>query len=160
VRYYIDLMAAVTDHAKLEILAEILAEKIKTLNEFDRIVGLKKGNVILSYEVARILKKPISLFKTDMSYKMGPPFDGPISADERMVVVDDLASDASPLLNAVRQLHFRHARVISVVTLIERVEGDARDKIKDRGVQLLSVCSVDDNAIRRLIDEDLPFTER
>jgi NTE family protein len=160
VRYYIDLMAAVTDHAKLEILAQILAEKIKTLNEFDRIIGIKKGNVILSYEVARILKKPISLFKTDMSYKMGPPFDGPISPDENVIIVDDLASDASPLLNAVRQLHFRHATVNSVVTLVERMEGDARDRImKERGVQLRSVCSVDDNAIRRLIEEDLPFSE-
>jgi orotate phosphoribosyltransferase len=160
VKYYIDLMAAVTDHDKLEILAHVLAERMKTLSPFDRIVGIKKGNIILSYTVARILKKPISLFKTDMSYKMGPPFDGPISAGENIIVVDDIASDASILLNAVRHLHFRHAAVRSVVTLIERTEGDARDRImKERGVPLISVCSVDDEAIRKLIVENLPFRE-
>jgi NTE family protein len=160
VKYYIDLMAAVTDHGKLEILAQVLAEKMKDLSTFDRIVGIKKGNIILAYAVAQILKKPISLFKTDMSYKMGPPFDGPITAGENVVIVDDIASDASILLSAVRHLHFRHAAVQSVVTLIERTEGDAYDKImKDRGVRLISVCSVDDEAIRRLIVENLSFRE-
>jgi orotate phosphoribosyltransferase len=95
-----------------------------------------------------------------MSYKMGPPFDGPIAPGENIIVVDDIASDASILLNAVRHLHFRHAAVQCVVTLIERTEGDARDRImKERGVPLVSVCSVDDEAIRKLIFENLPFRE-
>lgn len=158
VKYYIDLMAAVTDHDKLEVLSRILAEKLRSLGDFDRIVGLKKGNILLSHAVARMLGKPISLFKTDMSYKMGPPFDGLLVRDESVIVVDDIASDASILLNALRHLHFRHATVRGVVTLINRVEGDARDKImKERGVPLISVCSVDDESIRKLIVENLPF---
>ncbi|MGL3106018.1 phosphoribosyltransferase family protein [Bradyrhizobium sp. BR 1432] len=152
-------MAAATDHDELEVLSRILAEKMRLLGDFDRIVGIKKGNILLSHAVARILGKPISLFKTDMSYKMGPPFDGSLVKNESVIVVDDIASDASILLNALRHLHFRHATVRGVVTLINRVEGDARDRImKERGVPLFSVCSVDDESIRRLIVENLPFS--
>jgi NTE family protein len=160
VKYYIDLMEAVTDHDKLEILAQVMAERIKTLGQFDRIVGIKKGNIILSYAVARELRKPLSVFKTDMSYKMGQPFDGRISAGESIIVVDDIASDASILVNAVRYLNFYHTRVQSVVTLIERTEGDARGRImKERGVPLYSVCRVDDEAIQKLIYENISLPE-
>lgn len=154
VKHYIDLMAAVTDHDKVDVLASILA---KSIGACDRIVGIKKGNVILAYAVALQLRKPISFFKTDMSYKMGPPFDGAIKRGERIVVVDDIASDANILLNAVRHLNFRHSIVGAVVTLIDRVEGDARDQLAQHNISLISVCSVDDEAIKRLIDENRPF---
>ena len=158
VKYYIDLMAAATDHDKLEILSRILADKMRTLGNFDRIVGIKKGNILLAHAVAKLLGKPIALFKTDMSYKMGPPFDGLLVRDENVIVVDDISSDASILLNALRHLHFRHAPVRGVVTLIDRVEGDARHKIMtERGVPLISVCSVDDESIKKLIVGNLPF---
>jgi NTE family protein len=159
VRYYIDLMEAVTDHDKLEVLAEVLADKVRSLGQFDRIIGIKKGNVILSYTVARVLHKPISVFKTDMSYKMGPPFDGKISEGEKVVIVDDIASDASILLNAVRHLNFYHMPVQVVVTLVERTEGDARLRLMEKNVRLSSVCLVNDEAIDNLIYKDVSFSE-
>ncbi|MDY6949626.1 MAG: patatin-like phospholipase family protein [Pseudomonadota bacterium] len=117
VRYYIDLMGAATDHEKLEALATLLARKIDTLSAVDRLIGIKKGNLLLAYRVARLLKKPLSLFKTDMSYKMGPPFDGGLKKNERVLIVDDIASDSSILTTAVRQLTLRGARVMGVATL-------------------------------------------
>ena len=158
VKYYIDLMEAATDHAKLEVLAKVLVNKIELLESIDRIVGLKKGNIILSYAVARMLGRPLSVFKTDMSYKMGAPFDGLVKPNEQVVVVDDIASDASMLLNAVRYLHFYGARVHCVMTVIERTEGDARERLMtDRGVVLRSICSIDDRAIEKLIYESKSF---
>lgn len=151
VRYYIDLMAAVADHGKLEALATILARKISALDDFDRVVGLKKGNILLAHQVARLLKKPLSIFKTDMSYKMGPPFDGPVRKGERILVVDDIASDSSILLAAVRQLNFRRATASCVVTLIERMEGDAWERLRQHNCDLRSVCRVVDDDIDRLI---------
>ena len=159
VKYYIDLMEAVTDHEKLEALALTVSEHIKSLGEpFDRIVGTKKGNIILSYAVAQKLGKPLSVFKSDMSYKMGQPFDGYVNAGERIIVVDDIASDAQMLLNPIRHLHFYHAVVKCVVTLLERIEGDARLRIiQDKGVPLHTICRVDDKAIEHLITGNTPF---
>ncbi len=158
VEYYVDLMSAATHHDKLELMAEILAQKASSVGEFGRIVGIKKGNILLAHAVARRLNKPISLFKTDMSYKMGPPFDGAVTRGENVIIVDDISSDASILLSALRQLNFRHVSVRGVVTLIDRSEGDAREEImKKRGTSLLSVCSVDDRAISDLIFENRPF---
>jgi len=158
VEYYIDLMSAATHHDNLEIMAGILAQKASSVGEFGRIVGIKKGNILLAHAVARRLNKPISLFKTDMSYKMGPPFDGAVMRGENVVIVDDISSDASILLSALRQLNFRHVSVRGVVTLIDRSEGDAREKIMTkRGTNLLSVCSVNDRAINDLIVDNRPF---
>ena len=158
VKYYIDLMEAVTEKGKLDVLSDVLAQKIKKLEKFDRIIGIKKGNIILSYDVARKLDKPLSVFKTDMSYKMGQPFDGPVRKGEKVIIVDDFASDASILLNAVRYLHYYHTQVLSIVTLIGRAEGDARDKImRERGVPVYATCYADDEAIERLLDKSTPF---
>lgn len=158
VRYYIDLMEAVMDHAKLDALAATLAHAILESESCDRIVGIKKGNVILAYEVARLLKKKFSVFKTDMSYKMGPPFDGEIRNKEKIVIVDDVASDSSMLLNTARQINLYHAEVSMVATLIERMEGGARsDLMKQRGIKLRSLCRVDDVAIEDLIVHNAAF---
>jgi NTE family protein len=158
VRYYVDLMEAVADHDKLEVLAEILCALIAKLGSVDRIVGIKKGNVILAYTVARLLGKPLSLFKTDMSYKMGPPFDGPIRANDNVIIVDDVASDASFLLSAVRHLNLQHAHATFVVALIERIEGDARKKLLEKNTRFRAICRVDDAAIDALIHKNVPFS--
>jgi orotate phosphoribosyltransferase len=108
--------------------------------------------------VAQKLGKPLSVFKSDMSYKMGQPFDGYVNAGERIIVVDDIASDAQMLLNPIRHLHFYHAVVKCVVTLLERIEGDARLRIiQDKGVPLHTICRVDDEAIEHLITRNAPF---
>lgn len=151
VRYYIDLMAAVTDHAKLEALGSLLVSRIREL-DFDRVIGIKKGNLLLAYQVARLLGKPLSIFKTDMSYKMGPPFDGAINKQERVLIVDDIASDSSILVTAIRQLNVRDVEVKGVATLLERAEGDARKQLLNHNnCKLRSICVVADEDIEQLI---------
>jgi orotate phosphoribosyltransferase len=156
VRYYINLMAAVTNHDYLDVLAAILAERIRNLKlpGNPKIVGLKKGNSILAYTVAQRLQAPIALFKTDMSYKIGSPFDGSLEEGDDVIIVDDIASDASMLMNAIRNLLLHKVYVKSVVTLIERKEGDARTRIwREKNVPLSAVCKADDDDIHKLIIE-------
>ncbi len=158
VRYYVNLMEAVTVYVNLEILASVLASAIRDLPEQPaRVIGIKKGNPILAYEVARQLQLPLALFKTDMSYKLGAPFDGKLEPGDPVVLVDDFASDASMLINAIDNLHAAAARTVRVVVLIEREEGDARDRIKKQGFALRAICRVNDDHIQALIDEDKPF---
>lgn len=159
VRYYVDLMGAVVDRDKLDLLARILAARITERRwTFHRVVALKKGNILLAHSVAELLKKPLCVFKTDMSYKMGPPFDGALKPEEHVIIVDDIASDASILLSAVRHVSHQGASVLGVVTLIERTEGDARERLRrETFCGLWSVCKVDDDAVERLIQLDVPF---
>lgn len=159
VRYYVDLMEAATDPPKREVLGDLLAKKIATQGfEYDRVVGIKMGNVLLAAEVAHRLQKPLALVKGDLTYKMGYPFDGAVVPDSRVVLVDDVASDASVLLDAIRQLHLHRVQVLSVVALVERTEGDAAEKLGKINCRLASVCRAVDADIRSLIEagKDLP----
>ena len=91
---------------------------------------------------------------------MGQPFDGQVVQGERVIIVDDISSDASLLKNAVRNLNLYHATVLSIFTLIDRTEGDAKTKIsQDKNVPIISVCSVNDTAIGDLIFKNVPFPE-
>ena len=94
-----------------------------------------------------------------MSYKLGAPFDGRLEPGEPVVLVDDFASDASMLINAIDNLHGAAARTVRVVVLIEREEGDARNRIKKRGFALRAICRVNDNDIQALINNDKAFPD-
>lgn len=161
VRYYVDLMDAVTDRDKLEVLAQILATKITELDlmPYKRVVGIKKGNVLLAAQTAHVLRKPLAIVKSDLSYKIGAPFEGTIAPEERIVLVDDVASDGSILVRAVHQLHVHRVEVLDVVTLIERPEGDARNKLHTEVHRFLkSVCVVADDDIEVLVKRGAPFS--
>lgn len=154
VRFYVDLMEASTISAKRKILALILKAKIKALNlPFERIVGLKNGNIILCAEIAEQMQTPLLVVKSDLSYKMGPPFEGEFNEGERVILVDDVASDASMLLVAIRQLHAHRIQVLNVVTLIERIEGDAQQELHAHGHYLEPVCRISDTDIKALVEK-------
>jgi orotate phosphoribosyltransferase len=148
-------MEATTNREKVDVLSEIILTKMPL--HYDRIVGIKKGNILLAAHTAYRANKPLALIKTDYSFKMGYPFDGEICKREQVVLVDDIASDASMLLHAIHQLGMYNVQVINVVALIERKEGDAREKLAKANCQLRSVCVAGDDDIRRLIEKNLPF---
>lgn len=159
VKYYIDLMEACADREKRSLLASVLATKIQSLSlNFDRIVGLKNGNILLAAETAQILGKPFVALKSNLTYKMGPPFEGEIRRGERVVLVDDIASDSTMLVLGIRQLHNERIQILNVVTLIEREEGDAREKLHALAhCYLESVHLVSDAHIKALVERSSNF---
>lgn len=158
VKYYIDLMAAATDRDKLVVLAEALKLHIEDLKyNPKRIVGIKKGNMLLAAETAWIMNTPLVLAKADLSYKIGAPFDGSIEPDDSVFIVDDIASDSSILISTIEHVRIQGALVLGVVVLLERSEGDARNKIEALGVRLHSVCTIGDGDIDELIEKERGF---
>lgn len=158
VKHYVDLMTAAADPTKLAVLAEVLKAHLTALGKHPkRLVGIKKGNLLLAAKTAWLMETPLVLAKTDLSYKIGAPFDGNIEPDDSVLIVDDIASDGSILVSAIEQLRNQGALVLGVLTLIERKEGDARSKIEKLGCRLHAVCLVDDEDIRHLFEEERSF---
>ena len=61
------------------------------------------------------------------------------------------------LLTPIRNLNFYNTVVLGAVTLLERIEGDPRPRSWEKKVSLYIVCSIDDNAIERLITPNETF---
>lgn len=155
VKYYIDMMEATTNKSKAELLAEIICKRLPT--DYERIIGIQKGNILLAAQVAYKQDKPLTFLKSETAFKMSSPFDGDIVAGERVILVDDIASDASMLLYTIRQLGMRHVQVLNVITLIERTEGDARNKLAAANCLLISICRACDADIQKLIESNAAF---
>ena len=154
VKYYVDLMEAVISPPERDLLAKILVAKVQQLSLANdvAIAGIKMGNPLLAARTAELLGKRLVLVKTNLSWKPGVPFDGVLDSPGRFVLVDDVASDKSPLLQAVQQLRKHGHYVEKVVALIKRPEGDAGKALQEAGCPLAAVCTLGDSEIEKIVD--------
>lgn len=75
----------------------------------------------------------------------GPPglLEGIVTSEDKAVVVDDVTTTGSSVLRAVEAVRSRGARVLKVITLVDRSEG-AQQSIEKEGIEFEAVLQLED----------------
>jgi orotate phosphoribosyltransferase len=150
--YFVDLMSAslVRDH--LELMSSELVSHVRRETDLTGIgvlAGPKRGNALLIAKVAYELNlTPIFIKERPLFGKWLEGVDGDPG---RAIVVDDISSDGELLANCVQTLREGGYEVQDAYVLIDRTEGDSRERLSELDVSLHSMLDLDDHKIRGLV---------
>ena len=143
--YYIDLRLVPSYPGAFRSVIEAYKRVLKGL-KFDAIVGIPTGSMpyasVLSYE----LKKPmIYVRKDERLHGTMKRVEGWLNPGWRCLIVDDLVTTGSSILNAARSVRAEGGIVKDAVVLIDREEG-GREALKRDGIRLHSFSKISELA--------------
>ena len=153
-RYYIDFMSTVTNSKQKSLLDRCAIRWIKlsypTLP--DKIAVPKLGNVILGESVATRLGLPLVIVRQDerLFIKGGHSLEGKLAAGERVLILDDVASDAEFLARCVDQLRAFQATVLGVLCIVNRPEGSVKAALNSAAVPFEFIVELADRELEEL----------
>lgn len=156
VNYYIDLIGhscnprCATEYAR--ILSTFWALKIESTRDIiepqiDFIVTPKGGSPILGYEFAKLLEKPFVLHEesdrfTCKKADMRKRFDCAEVPEpgSRALIVDDSTTGGRMVCETIRDLRKYGYKVSECLVVFEPQNKDAKKKLEQQNVKLLSIC--------------------
>ena len=121
--------------AQTEKLCKALAEKIHAegFGDVTKVVSPAIGGIIPGYETSRHLNVPaLYTERVDSKFELRRGFE--ISADDKVIVVEDIVSTGLSIRECVEALRAIGANVVAAACLIDRSGGEA-----DVGVPLVSL---------------------
>src|SRR4030042_765160 len=142
--YYLDGRLITLDAEGAYLIASLILDMIKSDN-IDAIGGPTLGAdpivgalAVLSY----INKNPLKTFivrKTPKTHGMNRHIEGPaLKKEERVVLVDDVATTGEALIEAKHVLSAIGAKIVKAVVIVDRCEG-AKENLEKEGVRLNSI---------------------
>jgi orotate phosphoribosyltransferase len=152
VRYYIDFLSAITRPNERRALERSLVRwlHLHLRAKPHRIAVPKLGNVLLAETVARRLRIPLVIVRQDKDYFVrGDGVDGDILPSERVLIVDDVASDCDFLARCVDVLRQARANVVGIMVLVDRKEGRCASLAED-DLEFSAIVSLGDDELKTL----------
>lgn len=151
ISYFLDLLSAchVVDNRTTiaQSFADWLVQQVAP-ESVDVVIGPKRGNTLFSKAVADCLRKPSAFARDNILF--GRWIEGDVRPNDKVVLIDDVASEGEMLLDAVGNLRNIGVVVDQVFVLVDRVEGDARVRFEDAGIRYLSAISFSDDDLAKL----------
>jgi orotate phosphoribosyltransferase len=158
VKWFVDFLSAVSNPEERGVLDRWLTRWIwlKRLQP-SRIAAPKLGNVVLASTVARRLGLPLVVVYQQLPGGLHTrDFDGEVRRGDSVLLVDDVASDSQFLMQVVDRLRRADARILGVVVLASRAEGDCASALGGASVPFYPVLKVDDAALAKLVAQVEP----
>jgi orotate phosphoribosyltransferase len=153
VQNFVDLLSAVHNDAVLDLLAQELCKLIHAsqldLSSYSGVVCPKNGNALLGHAVARKLEKKSGFIRSSILF--GSYLETLEVSGAKLLLVDDVSSEASILTHSVRNAREAGFTIDAVFTLIDRAEGDAARRLASQGVSLQSVRRYSDRQLADLV---------
>jgi len=155
---YIDLRIIPSFPEVLDFVTDAYISTIKANKiEFDRIAGVPMSSIPLAAIVSYKLKTPLIYVRKDRkSYGTMKSVEGVIRNGDKVLVLDDVATTGSSILEASEKIKNVGGIVEHAVVLIDRGEG-ARENLDKNNVKLYSVSNLEEIVLtlreRNLIDE-------
>ena len=138
--YYVDKYRFGTDPEPLALVARAFAER--TAGE--RLAGVAVGAVPLVVATALETGEPYLIArKATKEYGTGNRIEGDLTAGERVVVLEDVATTGRSALDAVEALREAGAVVDRVLVVVDREEG-ASDLLADHDAELEALVTASD----------------
>ena len=160
--YYIDLRLVPSFphqfRKMIKNLQKLIIEKIG-LDNFDSLVSIPTGGLIIGSALAIETVKPLIYVRNKpKDYGTAKSIEGKISSDMQVMMIDDIATTGTSVLNGIKQLKAEGLSISNVCVIINRLEG--ADKILNSvGVtlhQLTDILEITENLFReKLIGEDI-----
>jgi orotate phosphoribosyltransferase len=119
-----------------------------------RIAVPKLGNVSLACAVARRLKLAVVVVRNEgLSPLRGDQFEGHLQRGEHIWIIDDVGSDGTFFLQITNALQKAGAVVTGILVAIDRTEGDAAQKLSQRGLDYHYLLQVNDADLKSLLTQ-------
>jgi len=160
--YYIDLRLVPSFphqfRKMIKNLQKLIIEKIG-LDNFDSLVSIPTGGLIIGSALAIETVKPLIYVRNKpKDYGTAKSIEGKISSDMQVMMIDDIATTGTSVLNGIKQLKAEGLSISNVCVIINRLEG--ADKILNSvGVtlhQLTDILEITEILFReKLIGEDI-----
>ncbi len=145
--YYLDKYRFETQPDVLLALGKMFAEQVT--EEIDRIAGAELGAVSLAAAASMASGKPFVIVRNQKKdYGTSKQVEGILKPGDRVLLVEDVLTTGGQVLEAARSLSEAGAKVIRIVTVIDRMEG-ARENIEAAGFKLDSLFTSEDLGIKK-----------
>lgn len=130
--YYVDKYVFETDPRCLSAIADAFAARL----DDETLAGVALGAVPLAAATSVAADRPYLIVrKAAKSHGTGNRIEGSLTAGERVVVLEDIATTGQSALDAVQALREAGVTVDRALVVVDREEG-ARDLLADHGVTL------------------------
>ena len=131
--YYVDKYLFETDPDCLEAIAEAFAER---LDSDDKLGGVALGGVPLAAATSVAAGVPYVIArKQRKDYGTANLIEGRLEEGEEVVVVEDIVTTGTSLVEAVEALRESGATVERALVVVDREEG-GRENVEDAGVEM------------------------
>ncbi|MBS3761156.1 orotate phosphoribosyltransferase [Halodesulfurarchaeum sp.] len=138
--YYVDKYRFETDPQALQMIADAFAERVGD----DTLAGVALGAVPLVTATGLATGNPyVIVRKQTKGYGTGNRIEGRLTADETVVVLEDVATTGKSALSAVEALRDAGAQVDRVLVVVDREEG-ATETLEESDVTLESLVTATD----------------
>ena len=145
VKNYVDLMSASCCPQIRRKLGGWMVRFVKSNDlSFTRVAVPKLGNVLLADVISEIMEIPLVIARQEDHHHIadGKKYDGQMLDTDRVILVDDIASDAEFLDKALDAIG--SSKVAAIVTLINRKEGNCDEVFKAKGVPFMPLINLED----------------
>jgi len=142
---YIDLRIIPSYPDVLDFVTDAYIRVIESLNlKFDKIAGVPTSAIPLASIVSFKLKKPmIYIRKEKKDYGTGKVVEGVLYKGEKILILDDVATTGSSIMEAVNKIRVEGGLVNEAVVLIDREQG-ANSNLNKEGIKLYSFTKIRD----------------
>ena len=141
--FYIDLRDVVSDNKMLDMITQLIVEKIGNL-KYDVITGIPYTALPFATLVAQKINKPMIFFRKEKkSYGTGKDIIGKFNKNDVCLVIDDLITTGESKIETAKKLSDDGMVVKDFVVLIDRSK-NAKEEMKKYGYNLISVITLDE----------------
>jgi orotate phosphoribosyltransferase len=151
---FLDLFSACTDPGLRVIIARFVAGEIREYFTAERpthVAVAKEGNVLLADEVAKRLNAGLVVVRTRVAaIRFGNPLEGLLPHGAYVALVDDIAADGAMLARVVQRVRHYGGRVEHAFCAVERLDGNARERLAACDVELDAPIKLDERTLRDL----------
>ncbi|WP_121741261.1 orotate phosphoribosyltransferase [Natronorubrum halophilum] len=139
--YYVDKYLFETDPRCLEAVADAFAER---LSADDKLGGVALGGVPLAAATSVAAGVPYVIArKQRKEYGTGNLIEGRLEEGEEVVVVEDIVTTGTSLVDAIEALREAGATVDRALVVVDREEG-GRENVEDAGVEMEALVTASD----------------
>jgi len=146
--FFFDMKNTSMDPEGSNLIADAIIEQIKN-DKYDYIGGLESGAIpIVSAVVIKswLMGCPIpGFFVRKEPKKRGTMklIEGNLKENAKVIILDDVTTKGSSVLNVVNEIRKLGCKVTKVVTVVDRLSG-AKEKLANEGITLISLYTKDD----------------
>ena len=142
--YYIDLRRIYSISPLFKDVIKLYMDKLRLIEHFDVISGIATGSIPLASVLAYLLEKPmIYVRKNRKNFGIGRVVEGFLREGEDAVVIEDVVTTGSSILDAVNAIRGLGGRVEYALAFVDRLQG-ASQNLHEYNVKLISIYKVTD----------------
>jgi len=123
--YYLDLRLIQSYPEQYKFIIDSYIDKINNIgvDSFDYICGIATAGLIFSIPISISINKPhIYIRKSKKNYGRGKNLEGYLKPNSRVLLIDDVFTSGSSLIDSFNIIHDSGGKVSSSVVLIDRLE--------------------------------------